>query len=158
WKDSTVNLNITQNNEGVQSRSWGDIGDSRRGLTYLPTQWQGVDYPVQWTGTGWDFEAAGLEDCIADDRAQSKPVFNTEFGYQHEPGYEAEKDYTTRQCHQPATVRKKAWKIATAGGYFAAGYVSTAVRRTFTEHDVENFRPRQLEVLHDFFIGKTEYW
>ncbi len=31
------------------------------------------------------------------------------------------------------------------------------MRRTFTEHDVENFRPRQLEVLHDFFTAKTEY-
>ena len=158
WKDSVVNLNVTQNNEGVQSRTWGDIGGGYRGLTYLPTHWQGVDYPAQWTATGWAFEAAGLEDCIADDRAQNKPVFNSEFGYQYEPGYEAGKDYTTRQCHQPETVRKKAWKIATAGGCFAAGYVGTAARRTFTERDVVNFRPGQLEVLYDFFTSRTEYW
>jgi hypothetical protein len=158
WNDSAVDVNVTQNNEGVQSRTWGDIGGSRRGLTYLPTQWQGMDYPVRWTATGWAFEAAGLEDCMADDRARSKPVFNLEFGYQHEPGYETEMDHLTRQCHQPATVRKKAWKIATAGAFFAAGYAGTAVRKTFSKHDVDNFRPQQLEVLHAFFTGRTEYW
>jgi hypothetical protein len=54
-------------------------------------------------------------------------------------------------------VRKKAWKIATSGGYFAAGFESTAVRH-FTKRDVENFRPQHLEVLYDFFTQRTEYW
>ena len=88
----------------------------------------------------WEFEAAGLEDCLAEDRAHGKPVLNTEFGYQHEPGYESGMNHATRQCHQPSTVRKKAWKIATAGAYFAAGFEGTAVRN-FTEGDVDNFRP-----------------
>ena len=66
--------------------------------------------------------------------------------------------YTTRQSHPPATVRKKAWKIAAAGGYFAAGFAGTAVSREVTVRDVDNFRPAQLEVLHDFFMEKTEYW
>src|SRR6185436_10608860 len=121
WDGSGVNLNVTQNNEGVQPRNWGNIDGGRRGLTYYSTNWQGTDYPAQWTATGWDFEAAGLQDCITDDWVRrSKPVLNTEFGYQYEPGYESSHGFSTRQLHQPATVRKKAWKIATAGGYFAA--------------------------------------
>ena len=86
-----------------------------------------------------------------------KPVLNIEFGYQYEPGCEHGMNYTTRQSHQPPTVRKKAWKIATSGAYFAAGFESTAVRH-FTEADVENFRPQQLQVLYDFFTERTEYW
>ncbi|MCY2954463.1 MAG: DUF4038 domain-containing protein, partial [Planctomycetota bacterium] len=115
WEGSAVNLNVTQNNEGVQPRTWGNIDGGRRGLTYYSTKYQEIDYPAKWTATGWDFEAAGLEDCLANDWAHGKPVLDTEFGYQHEPGYESEMNHATHQCHQPATVRKKAWKIATAG-------------------------------------------
>ena len=157
WEGSEVNLNVTQNNEGVQPRSWGNLDGGGRGLTYYPTNWQGLEYPVKWTGSGWEFEAAGLEDCLAEDWTRGKPVLNTEFGYQHEPGYESDRSYTTRQLHHPATVRKKAWKIATSGAYFASGFESTSVRH-FTAADVENFRPEQLEILYDFFTEKAEYW
>ncbi len=157
WEGSAVNLNVTQNNEGVQPRAWGNIEGGDRGLTYYPTNWQGVEYPVKWTGSGWQFEAAGLEDCLAEDWMHGKPVLNTEFGYQYEAGYDNDRSYTTRQLHQPATVRKKAWKIATSGAYFAAGFEDTAVRH-FTGADVENFRPEQLEILYDFFTRKTGYW
>lgn len=157
WEGSAVNLNVTQNNEGVQRRTWGDLESGGRGLTYYLTQWQGLEYPAKWTSNGWQFEAAGLEDCLVADWAHGKPVLNTEFGYQHEPGYETERSYTTRQVHHPDTVRRKAWKIAASGAYFAAGFESVAVRH-FTIADVENFRPRQLKILYDFFTGKTEYW
>jgi hypothetical protein len=157
WEGSAVNLNVTQNNEGAQPRTWGNFDNAGRGLTYYPVNWEGVDYPVRWTTTGWDFEAAGLEDCLAEDWVHGKPVLDTEFGYQHEPGYEPEMNHATRQCHQPATVRRKAWKIAVAGAYFAAGFEGTAVRN-FTERDVENFRPDALQVLYDFFTRRTEYW
>ena len=94
WEGSEVNLNVTQNNEGVQRRTWGNFDDGGRGLTYGSTTWQGVEYPAKWTATGWDFEAAGLEDCIAEDWSHGKPVLDTEFGYQFEPGYEAGAGYT----------------------------------------------------------------
>ena len=160
WDGSDVNVNVTQNNEGVQRRTWGDLEGGGHGLTYFPTTWQGVDYPAAWTTTGWDFEAAGLEDCIAEDwsRGGGKPILDTEFGYQFEPGYEAAAGHVTRQVHQPATVRRKAWKIATAGGFFAAGFAGTAVSREFTNHDVDNFRPAALETLYEFFTTKTNYW
>jgi hypothetical protein len=157
WESSEANLNVTQNNEGVQRRGWGDLGDGGHGLTYYATSWQEVDYPAKWTATGWDFEAAGLEDCIAEDGSRGKPVLDTEFGYQYEPGYDSAPNQTTRQSHQPSTVRKKAWKIATAGGYFAAGFVGTAVSRDWTNRDVDNFRPAALETLYKFFT-RTEYW
>ena len=51
WEGSEVNLNVTQNNEGVQPRTWGNFDGAGRGLTYYPTTWQGVDYPVKWTAT-----------------------------------------------------------------------------------------------------------
>jgi hypothetical protein len=116
------------------------------------------DYPVKWTTTGWDFEAAGLENSIANDRAHDKPVLNTEFGYQYEPGYDTGTEFLSHQLHQPSTVRVKAWKIATSGAFFAAGFAGTAVRARFTREDVDNFRPAALKVLYDFFTGKTEYW
>lgn len=157
WEGSAVNLNVTQNNEGVQPRTWGNLDGGGRGLTYYPTNWRGVEYPVKWTASGWGFEAAGLEDSLAEEWMHGKPVLNTEFGYQHEPGYENDKSYTTRQLHHPATVRKKAWKIATSGASFAAGFESAAVRN-FTAADVTNFRPEQLEILYDFFTEKATYW
>lgn len=169
WENSLVDLNITQNNEGVQPRTWGNFTPTQRGLTYYPTNWQGADYPVAWTTEGWDFEAAGMEDCIAEDWASGaimyggkaklgKPVLNTEFGYQFEPGGETSYGAKTRQFTPPATVRKKAWKIATAGGYFAAGFRNLAVMDEFTAKEVDHFRPQQLEILYDFFTTKTEYW
>src|SRR5262245_3687204 len=52
WDGSDVNLNVTQNNEGVQRRTWGSLDGGGRGLTYYPTDWQGVEFPVKWTTTG----------------------------------------------------------------------------------------------------------
>jgi hypothetical protein len=158
WENSLIDLNITQNNEGVQPRTWGNFTPTQRGITYYATNWQGADYPVRWTTNGWDFEAAGMEDCIAEDWAHGKPVLNTEFGYQCELGGESSYGSVTRQMTTLATVRKKAWKIVTAGAYFAAGFRNIAVISDFTEKDVDHFRPEQLEIIYDFFTTKTEYW
>ncbi|HWI56964.1 MAG TPA: hypothetical protein VNZ22_07045, partial [Bacillota bacterium] len=158
WEHSRIDLNITQNNEGVQPRTWGNYTPTNRGLTYYSTNWQGADYPVTWTTNGWDFEAAGMEDCLAEEWAHGKPVLNTEFGYQFEPENEPTYGSKTRQFTTLATVRKKAWKIATAGAYFAAGYRNVAASYEFTAKEVEHFRPELLETLYQFFTTKTEYW
>src|SRR5512140_899286 len=155
WEDSFIDLNITQNNEGVQPRTWGNFTPTQRGITYYSTNWQGADYPVSWTTHGWDFEAAGMEDCIAEDWAHGKPVLNTEFGYQCELGGESSYGTITRQMTTLATVRKKAWKIATAGAYFSAGYRNVAVSDDFTAKEVDDFRPGQLETLYEFFTTRT---
>ena len=55
-------------------------------------------------------------------------------------------------------MRKKAWKIATAGGYFSAGFRNLATVSGFSLAVVDNFRPQQLETLYDFFTAKTKYW
>ncbi|HUS35287.1 MAG TPA: DUF4038 domain-containing protein [Verrucomicrobiae bacterium] len=157
WDSSEININVTQNNEGVQRRTWGDINAGEHGLTYYPTEWRDSQYPVKWTSSGWSFEAPGLQHSMAEDWARGKPVLNLEFGYQFEPGYAQGASYKTRQLHDPSTVRKKAWKIATSGAYFAAGFESAAVRN-LTTADVDNFRPEQLETLYNFFTTKTEYW
>lgn len=158
WENSLIDLNVTQNNEGVQPRTWGNYTPTNRGLTYYSTNWQGANYPVTWTSNGWEFEAAGMEDCIAEEWAHDKPVLNTEFGYQYEPGGESSYGAKTRQFNTLSTVRKKAWKIATAGGYFATGYRNLAVSYQFTTADVEHFRSAQLEALYNFFTSRTEYW
>ena len=49
WENSRIDLNVTQNNEGVQRRTWGNFTPTQRGLTYYPTDWEGVSYPVRWT-------------------------------------------------------------------------------------------------------------
>jgi hypothetical protein len=150
WEGSAASVYNTQNNEGVQIRHWDG-----NGLTYETTDWQGVTYPATWTAEGWDFEGPGMEDSIAEDWSHGRPVVNTEFGYQYEEGVD-NFVLTTHQLHSRDTVRRKAWKIATAGGYFCMGFAHTAV--VFDASRIDTWRPEQLEVLYDFFVQRTEYW
>ena len=129
WENSPVNLNITQNNEGVQPRTWGNYDANQRGLTYYPTNFEGVDYPARWTAEGWDFEAAGLEDSIAEDWAAGRPVLNTEFGYQFERGYGSGSSFKSRQAHLPSTVRKKSMENRDGGRGISRPALSARPRR-----------------------------
>lgn len=162
WENSAIDVYNVQNNQGVHKSYWGRCPNmcpnSATGcVVYEPTEWQGTKYPVTWTSKGWDFEGAGMEDSIAEDWSRGKPVINTEFGYQYESGAEASDPlFNTRQVHLSGTVRKKAWKISTAGGYIAAGFVHTAVY--FNAARLDDWRPQQLEVLQDFFTRETECW
>ena len=144
WDGSAVNVNSIQNNQGAHDGTWSG------GITYHPVTWHGVYYPITWTAEGWDFEGAGMEDSIAEDRSKGKPTINLEFGYQYETGVTD----PTRQMHTPDATRKKAWKIVTAGGFFAAGFANAAVQF----NNVTNYRPQYLETLCTFFTTKTEYW
>ena len=152
WENSTADVFITQNNQGVHPARF----ESRK-VVYDSIIWEGTFYPVSWTPTGWDIEGPGLEDSIAEDRQHGRPVLNTEFGYQYEPDSQDHFGAASRQQHQPASTRKKAWKIATGGGYFAAGFAPTAVRH-FSGSDVKNWRPESLQILYDFFTIRTRYW
>jgi len=158
WENSAINVYNVQNNQGVQKTYWGRCSDSKSGCAvYEPTEWQGMNYPATWTRAGWDVEGAGMEDSIAEDWLHGRPVINTEFGYQYESGAEAsDPSFNTRQANLPKTIRKKAWKIVTSGGYFAAGFVHTSVH--FNAAKLHDWRPQQLEVLYDFFTRKTEFW
>jgi len=148
WEGSAVDLFIHQNNSGVHINHGGAY------LTYDPITWEGVWYPVEYGAEGWEFEGAGLADSVREDWEHGKPVLNTEFGYQYEPGCEGTPLCRTQQAHSPDATRKKAWAIATAGGYFAAGFSST----WNTTDGVDNWRPEYLAILYRFFTERTEYW
>ena len=149
WEQSAISVLNVQNNQGVQPGYWNN------GVTYESTDWQGSTYPVTWTSEGWDMEGPGMEDSVAEDWSHGKPVINTEFGYQFEAGASGF-GVTTKQLHSPASVRRKAWKITTAGGYFCMGFAHTAVQ--FDATNIETWRPAQLETLYDFFTQNTQYW
>ena len=128
-------------------------------MTYYLTPWQGVDYPVKWTASGWDFEAAGLEDCIAEDWSRGKPVLNTEFGYQYEPGYETEPGLC--DTPGPSTVHgeKESLEDRNGGRVLCRRFCrARPCLATGRSDDVNNFRPAALETLYDFFTTKTKYW
>src|SRR3990170_5939574 len=150
WEDGSVDLFIHQNNSGVHINHGGSY------LTYDPINWQGVNYPVTWTSSGWDFPygAAGLDDSVAEDWDHGKPVVNTEFGYQYESGCPGTPLCNSQQAHSADSTRRKAWQIAAAGGYFAAGFSSTWRE----PDDYGNWSPEYLSILYDFFTGRTEYW
>lgn len=178
WENSDVSLYITQNNEGVHHQSWfsDDPPGNCNGVPdwygncYDPVTWPfdgGTYYPVSYGSEGWIFEGAGLEDSVAEDwwhedsSFQVKPVLDTEFGYQYEPRCEGTFQCQSHQAHDPDSVRKKAWKIATAGGYFAAGFTSSVLishTEVLDNVHINNWRPEQFEYLYDFFTTKTEYW
>lgn len=63
----------------------------------------------------------GLVASVRADRRFAKPVLNTENGYEYLRGYPTYR----RQVHHTDKVRRSAWQIVCAGGYFAAGFAGT---------------------------------
>jgi len=151
WESGPVDLYIQQNNSGAHINHGGGA------LTYDTYEdWEGERYPVSYGSEGWDFPygAAGLDNSVAEDWEHGKPALNTEFGYQYESGCEGTSLCNSRQGHTPDSTRMKAWQIATAGGYFAAGFSST----WRGGEDSGNWRPEYLTILYNFFTTRTEYW
>jgi hypothetical protein len=121
-------------------------------------------------GTAWDEklqcwigDSSTLVASLSADRRFNKPVLNTENGYEFLRGHPTEK----KQVHHTDKVRRSAWRIAGAGGYFAAGFHGTighsdAWNRidapnhyTFTVKD--EGAAAQLGALHNFFAA-LPYW
>ena len=157
WEGSAVNLNVTQNNEGVQPRAWGVFDGTRKGLTYYPIHWQGVDYPARWTATGWEFEPPASKTLWRKTGHTASPSWipNSATRMNRDMSLAGITDAPI-----PSAVHREKKGLedrAPAGAYFAAGFAGSSVRN-FTEKDVDNFRPDSLEVLYDFFTRKTEYW
>jgi len=69
----------------------------------------------------WTGDSANLVASLAADRRYKKPVLNTENGYEYRRGNPSSK----RQVHHTDQVRRSAWRITCAGGYFAAGFHGT---------------------------------
>jgi hypothetical protein len=87
------------------------------------SQQTSVPYQSDWSEEKqcWTGDQKGVEDSIAADRRYRKPVLNTESGYEYLPGYPT----NARQVYHTDSVRRAAWRIVCAGGYFSAGFIST---------------------------------
>jgi hypothetical protein len=102
------------------------------------------------------------------DRRFNKPVLNSENGYEYLRGYPTYR----RQVHHTDKVRRSAWRIVCAGGYFAAGFAGTlgmsdswnrqwwgnpagTDRYAFVLRD--EGAPAQLSALYAFFTA-LPYW
>lgn len=111
----------------------------------------------------WMGDAGGLERSIEADRLYGKPVLNTENGYEYLPGYPTNK----RQVYHTDRVRRASWRIVCAGGYFAAGFISTVAHSdVWDKIDAPNRYPflvrdagagKQLGYLYQFFTA-LPFW
>ncbi|MEN6576032.1 MAG: DUF4038 domain-containing protein [Phycisphaerales bacterium] len=111
-----------------------------------------------WTGDSEEL-VAGLHA----DRRYAKPVLNSENGYEYLRGHPTEK----KQVHHTDKVRRSAWRIVCAGGYFAAGFHGTIGHSdiwnridapnhyTFVVQD--EGAAGQLGLLYDFFAS-LPFW
>jgi hypothetical protein len=121
-------------------------------------------------GTAWDEtlrswtgDSSTLVASVKADRRFNKPVLNTENGYEYLRGHPTEKN----QVHHTDKVRRSAWRIVCAGGYFAAGFHGTIGHSdvwnridapnhyTFTVKD--EGAGAQLGILYDFF-ATLPFW
>jgi hypothetical protein len=111
----------------------------------------------------WTGDSATIVASLAADRRFKKPVINTENGYEYLSGQPTEK----KQVHHTDKVRRSAWRIVCAGGYFAAGFngtighsdvwnrIDTPNHYTFTVRD--EGAAAQLATLYNFFTA-LPYW
>ena len=154
---------LSQQTSAAYGAQW-----ERRTQTWLRTCADDATGP--WFASAWDEQLGcwigdvpGVNRSIAADRRYRKPVINTEFGYEYAPGHPNE----NRQVHHPDKLRRSAWRIVCAGGYFAAGFHGTIGhsdawnRIDPTNHYTFDIRDggaaRQLGFLHDFF-ATLPFW
>ncbi len=107
----------------------------------------------------WTGDSSTLGASLSADRQFKKPVLNTENGYEYLRGHPTEK----KQVHHTDKVRRSAWRIVCAGGYFAAGFHGTIGHSdVWNRIDAPNRYPftvmdegaaGQLGALHDFFAA-----
>lgn len=78
---------------------------------------------THWNSDGhyWEGDDLNLVKSITQDRVYHKPVLNTENGYEY---LTAQPDMKG-QVHHTDKVRRSAWRVVCAGGYFAAGFNGT---------------------------------
>lgn len=105
----------------------------------------------------WTGDPLHLVASLSADRRYKKPVLNTESGYEYLRGHPTER----QQVHHTDKVRRSAWRIVCAGGYFAAGFNGTTGhsdawnRLDPPNHYTFTIRSEgadtQLAILYDFF-------
>jgi hypothetical protein len=111
----------------------------------------------------WTGDSSTLVASVRADHRFEKPVLNSENGYEYLRGDSTSK----KQVHHTDKVRRSAWRIVCAGGYFAAGFHGTighsdawnridpAGHYTFTVKD--EGAAGQLASLYDFFSA-LPFW
>jgi hypothetical protein len=107
----------------------------------------------------WTGDSSTLVASLSADRRFRKPVLNSENGYEYLRGHPTEK----KQVHHTDKVRRSAWRIVCAGGYFAAGFHGTIGHSdVWNRIDAPNHyaftvkdegAAAQLGALHDFFAA-----
>jgi len=127
----------------------------------MTTPW----FTAQWDEARgcWTGDVPGVSRSIMADRIYHKPVLNTENGYEYLPGHPTER----KQVHHTDKVRRAAWRIVCAGGYFAAGFngtlghcdiwnrIDAPNHYAFTVRDAG--AAAQLRALYDFFTA-LPFW
>lgn len=111
----------------------------------------------------WIGDSKTLVASLRADRRFKKPVMNTESGYEYLRGRPTER----KQVHHTDKVRRSAWRIICAGGYFAAGFHGTIGHGdVWNRIDAPNrydFEVKdegaadQLSILHEF-VSRLPYW
>jgi len=111
----------------------------------------------------WTGDAPDLVASLRADRRYRRPVLNTESGYEYLRGRPTERN----QVHHTDKVRRSAWRIVCAGGYFAAGFHGTIGHSDFWNRiDAPNRyafliedegAAGQLGLLYDFFTA-LPFW
>jgi hypothetical protein len=107
----------------------------------------------------WNGDEPGIVASIRDDRRFRKPVINSENGYEYLRGDPTSK----KQVHHTDKVRRSAWRIVCAGGYFAAGFHGTLghsdvwnrldAPNRYTFQVKDEGAAGQLRSLYDFFAS-----
>jgi hypothetical protein len=143
----------------------GEFFGEDEAMDVLSQQTGGSGHGVVWDEKlqCWSGDSSTLVASLRADRRFKKPVLNTENGYEYLRGHPTEK----KQVHHTDKVRRSAWRIVCAGGYFAAGFHGTIGHSdvwnridapnhyTFTVKD--EGAAVQLGVLHDFFAA-LPFW
>lgn len=127
---TTVHPVVSSSTSGSSPRSpfehpWriGGFYGTEASLDVLSQQTGQGGKGIVWNDTlqCWQGDDPELSASILADRVYEKPVINTENGYEFLRGYPTMR----QQGHHTDKVRHSSWRIACAGGYFAAGFSGT---------------------------------
>ena len=143
----------------------GEFFGADEGMDVLSQQTGALGDGLVWDETAkcWTGDPTNLVASLGADRRFKKPVLNTENGYEYLRGDPTSK----KQVHHTDKVRRTAWRIVCAGGYFAAGFHGTIGHSdAWNRLDAPNhytFRVQdegaaaQLAALCEFF-GALPFW
>jgi hypothetical protein len=168
----TVHPVISASRQGESPRApfdppWriGEFFGSAEAIDVLSQQTGALGDGLIWDEAArcWTGDPTQLVTSLRADRRFQKPVLNTESGYEYLRGDPTSK----KQVHHTDKVRRSAWRIVCAGGYFAAGFHGTIGhsdawnRIDPTNHYTFSVRDEgaaaQLASLHEFFTA-LPFW